>query len=60
MPSKTGEARYVECLRCGYGKEGHSSWITRKVLPDQPIRCASCRSPYWSTEPRSGITVPKK
>lgn len=40
------ERRFItklKCLRCGY------SWWPR--VAGQPIRCASCRTPYWNTPP---------
>lgn len=33
------------CLRCGH------HWKSRV---ENPVRCAKCRSKYWSTEPRRG------
>lgn len=38
------ERRFItklKCLRCGY------SWWPR--VAGQPVRCASCRTPYWNT-----------
>jgi len=35
-----------ECRRCNH------KWSPRK--PETPLRCGSCKSPYWKTPPDSG------
>lgn len=40
------ELPVFECLRCRH------KWSPRK--PETPLRCGSCKSPYWKTEPDNG------
>jgi hypothetical protein len=41
-PAGTEMHQAHKCRRCGH------SWFDRLPLGRTPVRCASCRSPYWS------------